>query len=192
MNRQTFSLSHWTKATFLGWFVGIILIIVLSSTLDSVGVEGVQFYLGVGLGAGIGFFQWRVLKEITGVNLSWLWSSLLGLGVPFLLFDLVSMYSAQPLGSKYLPLSVGTSAVFIAVLQYFILKKFSPAAHLWIIGSIAGWILAASAVLCIDYIKLIIHHNLALFIINLIMILGGGVVLGLITGLSIKKILGTK
>lgn len=189
MEQRTFSLFQWTKATFLGWFVGIILIVALSSALDSVGVEKLQFFLGVGLGAGVGFFQWRVLKKILGMRVTWLWTSLLGVGVPFLFFDFVSLYSAQPLGSYYLPLSVCTSAVFIGVLQYFILRKFLPKAHFWIIGSIAGWILAAATVLSIDYIKLIIHHNLALFVINLTMILGGGAVLGFITGSFLEKVL---
>ncbi len=59
-------------------------------------------------------------EKISAIKLEWTWASILGLGLPFFLFDLVSLYSAQPLGSKYLPLRVGTGAVVIGVLQYFI------------------------------------------------------------------------
>jgi hypothetical protein len=104
-----------------------------------------------------------------------------GLGIPFLIFDLISQYGS-PLGSYYLPLSVASGSILTSVLQFLILKKYSPKAGRWIFGCIAGWIFAAATVLSIDYIKLVIDHNWALFFINVVMILGGGVVLGLITG----------
>ena len=50
-------------------------------------------------------------------------------------------------------------------------------------------IFSGATVYGIDHIKLIIHRNLALFVINLTMILGGGAVLGLTTGSFLKKIL---
>lgn len=182
------SVAKWTLYTFMGWFVGILFMLALASFLDSIGIEKFQFFIGVGLGAGVGFFQWRVLKTHMGVSTHWIWSSVLGMGIPFLLFDLISLYSTKPLGAYYLPLSTVTGAIFISVLQFIILKKYSPKASWWIFGSMTGWVLAAATVLSIDYIKLILHSNWALFIINLIMILGGGVVLGVVTGKTLLEI----
>lgn len=181
--------AKWTFYTFMGWFTGIVFMLALASFLDSIGIEKFQFFIGVGLGAGVGFFQWRLLKAHLGVSTQWVWSSVLGMGIPFLLFDLISLYSAKSLGAYYLPLSTATGAIFISVLQFNVLKKYLPKASRWIFGSIAGWVLAAATVLSIDYIKLILHHNWALFIINLMMILGGGVVLGVITGKVLQAIL---
>lgn len=180
-NQQPPSVAKWTLYTFIGWFIGILFMLALASFLDSIGIEKFQFFIGVGLGAGVGFFQWWLLKRSVGITHHWIWSSVFGLGIPFLIFDLMSQYGS-PLGSYYLPLSVTSGSILTSILQFFILKKYSPKASRWIFGCIAGWILAAATVLSIDYIKLVIDHNWALFFINVVMILGGGVVLGLITG----------
>jgi hypothetical protein len=181
INQNNLSVARWTKATFFGWFAGIIFMLGLSGFLDSIGIEKFQFYIGGGLGAGVGVFQWWSLKKSVGITHQWVWSSLFGMGIPFLIFDLVSQYG-NPLGSYYLPLSVASGATLTSVLQFFILKKYSSKAGRWIFGCIVGWMLAAATVLSIDYIKFVIDHNWTLFFINVAMILGGGVVLGVVTG----------
>ena len=188
-HKNNLSIGRWTKFTFLGWFVGIFLLIGLSALLDSIGIEKFQFYVGVGLGAGVGFFQWRVLKKSMGTNPQWFWSSVLGMGIPFLIFDLVSQFSGHSLGDYNLPLSTCSGAILISLLQFRILKKYSQQANRWFFGSMAGWILAAATVLSIDYIKMIIHNNWVGFFINLTLILGGGVVLGFVTGKFLITIL---
>jgi hypothetical protein len=190
--QNNFSVSKWTKFTFLGWFVGIFLLIGLSAFLDSIGIEKFQFYIGVGLGAGVGFFQWRLLKKNFNMNHEWFWSSVLGMGIPFLIFDLASKFSAIQLGDFYLPLSTCSGAILISVLQFSILKNYSQHATRWIFGCTAGWILAAATVLSIDYLKNIIHNNWVGFFVNITMILGGGVVLGLVTGKVLISILKTE
>lgn len=114
---------------------------------------------------------------------------MVGLSLPFLIFDLVSQYSPRPLGEYYLPLSTFSGAVLTGLLQFNLLKKKSQQANRWIFGCITGWIFAGVTVLSIDYFKLIVHNNWASLIINLTMILGGGAVLGFITGKFLIAIL---
>lgn len=179
-------------ATFLGWFLGIVMILVVASTFDFIGLDGFQFSIGVGMGGGVGFLQWRALKKAIDMNINWIWASLLGLGFPFLINDIISIYFEKPLGSFFLPLCVGTGAVLISVLQFRILKKFSSRAHLWIPGCFAGWTMASLTVMSIDYVKLVIQGNWILFSINITLILGGGVVRGWITGKFLVKILNSR
>ena len=164
-NQQPLSVAKWTLYTFIGWFIGILFMLALASFLDSIGIEKFQFFMGVGLGAGVGVFQWWLLKKRVGITHHWIWSSVFGLGIPFLIFDLVSQYG-NPLGSYYLPISVASGAILTSIFQFFILKKYSPKAGRWIFGSIAGWMVAAATVLSIDYIKLVINHNWTLFLVK--------------------------
>lgn len=186
---EQLSTARWMKATFFGWFLGIFLIIALSGFFDSIGIEGFQFYLGIGMGASVGFMQWRVLKNAVGVDKKWIWYSILGLGIPFLLNDLLSKFADKPLGDYYLPVSIAIGGITIGVLQHLILNKHSSKSKWWILGGFAGWVLAAATVLGVDYTKYLSDNNLILFIANLLLILGGGVVLGFVTGKILTAIL---
>jgi hypothetical protein len=185
---KSLSLGRWTKVTALGWFLGIILILLLASLFDVMGIEGVQFVVGLGLGGGVGIIQHRALRKVLTRSTRWIWASTLGLGAPFLLFDLISNF-VQPLDAWYLPLSISLGAVTISVFQFGLLKKHTHQAIWWIPGCILGWVAAAMTVLSIDYIKLIMHNNWVLFGINLTLILGGGVVLGYVSGKFLVRIL---
>lgn len=180
-------MTRWIKATFLGWLVGVVLIVVLSSLLDAIGIEDMQFYLGVGMGAGVSFFQWRVLRKFVPVNSNWIWFSVLGMGIPFVIMDF--FMTAQT--SQKLVISISVCALITGVIQYFLLKQYSPKSQLWILASFLGWTLAALAIHAIDYtMKMrVVIPPLAGAFINLLLILGSGVVLGVITGIVLKRIL---
>ena len=55
------SLSRWVRATWLGWLLGIPLIVVLALLAEGVGVGGAQVCVGAGMGLGVGFMQRRAL-----------------------------------------------------------------------------------------------------------------------------------
>lgn len=183
-----FSVNRWTKATFWGWVIGIALILIISSFLDSIHIEHTQFYLGVGVGVGVGFTQWRLLKKFITIPSMWFWFSTVGMGVPFVLLDLIPN---EVLVHK-LPFSISSGAIFSGFLQYTILKKHFEKAKLWITGSFLGWVLGVLTVFIIDYtnnLKSVISSNLVLAAINLFLMLAGGIVLGIITGKTIRKII---
>lgn len=187
LKKKQFTITRWALATFWGWLLGVIFILLLSSFLDSVGIENMQFYLGVGMGAGVGFTQWFFLKKNTTIkSKSWIWFSMFGMGIPFIILDL-----ALTTSTSYKPvLGISFGALAMGLLQYAILKNYSSSAALWVYGCFAGWILAALTTFSINYTMRLsaIFSNIALAFINLFLILAGGIVLGIITGMVLKKI----
>ncbi len=186
---KQFTVIRWTKATFWGWLLGVVFILMISSFLDSIGIEGMQFYLGVGMGAGVGFAQWLSLKKYIQLNTNWIWFSILGMGVPFIIIDFIPNETIP----HKLPFSIPLGAITAGFLQYLLLKNHLQKANLWIIGSFIGWSLGVATVFIIDYtnhLKSIISLNLVIALVNLLLILAGGIILGVISGNTMKKILG--
>lgn len=178
-----FSIKRWT-ITFLGWLLGVVFILLLSGLLDSIGVEGFQFYLGLGMGAGVGVVQWLFHRKFSPISYLWILFSAFGMGIPFIIFDFV------PIAYK-LPLSVALGALTVALLQLTALKKYFQNAFLWIFGCFFGWIIAVATVFVIDFtmtIKVTGGMLLVMALLNLFIILAGGVFLGLISGITLKKI----
>lgn len=186
--KSDFVLKRWTKSIFLGWLLGVILIITLSSFLDSIGIQNMQFYLGIGMGTGVGLVQWVALRKIVALNVNWVWLSALGMGIPFVVLDLLLSGT-----NMYKPLfGISLGSLTLGLMQYSILKKYSKKAYLWIFGCFAGWTLAVSTVFMINFtmrLANILSSNLVLAFINLSLILAGGIVLGLVTGITLKKML---
>ncbi|MEK7724742.1 MAG: hypothetical protein AAB336_10365 [Acidobacteriota bacterium] len=186
--KKQFAIGKWILATFGGWFLGVILIMMLSGFLDSIGIEGMQFYLGLGMGAGVGLAQWLIFRKFSEMSPLWILFSALGMGIPFIILDLI------PIGtvSYKLALSVAFSALVVGLLQFLLLKKHSPKAYLWIFGSFIGWTLGVAIVFIINYtmlIKVTGYMNLVMALVNLLLILAGGIVLGVISGITLKKII---
>jgi len=80
-------LGQWVRATWAGWALGIPLIIALALVGEAVGIGGSQVLLGVGMGAGIGLMQSRAIRDMLHSSAPWLWSCVVGLGLPFLVTD---------------------------------------------------------------------------------------------------------
>ena len=185
--KHTFTIKRWLTATFLGWLLGVVFIIMLSSILDSIGIEGMQFYLGVGMGGGVGLAQWFFFRRQGFLNGHWIWTSLSGMGIPLVFFDLLAAGMAHKLA-----VSIAIGALLTGILQYHLLKRSFPKAFLWMPACFLGWTLAVGTVFIIDYtnqLKPWVSNNILLALINLFLILAGGIVLGLITGKGLKRIL---
>jgi len=176
---------RWIKFTFLGWLLGMALIIILSMILESMGITGMQFYVGVGMGAGVGLMQWLLLRKHIGMKSTWISASILGMGIPFILFDLFTNNS-----SYALLFSVSLGGLLSGMLQYELIKNLFPNATLWIRGSFIGWTISALTVQLINYTMTMVSSgmtNLLLALLNLGLILSGGLFLGLVTKITWKK-----
>ena len=182
-------LKHWMLATFFGWLLGIFLLIGLSGLLDSVGIDNMQFYIGLGMGAGVGFAQWRVLRVAIGMDKIWFLSSAIGIGLPFFAFDLIRLFTGHALGSWYIPVSILLASTLCGLVQQGVLLRMGFRARTWVFICISGWVLAALTVLSMDYLKHICDNRWIMFSVNLFLILFGGVVLGWITGLVLTRII---
>ena len=178
----------WTVWTSIGWLLGVMLIIVLSAPLDNEGAKDLQLYAGLGMGTGVGFMQWMLLKKFYHISINWLLFSLAGMGGTFLLLEL----SLSDTWLYKLPLCVAIGAGVTGVLQFLVLKHKSKIAALWILSSLVGWILAAIPVFSMEYtppLKTLIDSTSLIVLINLVLILSGGIILGAVTGFTIKRVI---
>lgn len=183
-----YSQKKWIRATFAGWVAGAVMIIVTSGIFDAVGLEGFQFYIGISMGGSIGFFQWRSVHTSVSFSTGWIWSSLAGMGIPFLIIDLLSKFGGLSLGSYYLPASIFTGGMLTGLLQHTVLKNRYAGVLRWIVVCWIGWIAASLTIFAIDFVTVNVR-NLAGFFINLTLIFSGGPVLGWVTGKTLVIIL---
>lgn len=179
------TIKSWLFSTFWGWLLGVVFILLFSGILDNAGIDGMQFYLGLGMGGGVGLTQWlRLRKE--GIGMNWFWANLLGMGIPFLLLDL-----AYPNVHDWkLPIGILVGAIVAGVLQANILKKLKVSSKYWILSTTLGWGIALLLLNLIDYTQQFKGsgiQNLFLALLNLGIILAGGIELGITTGWVIRS-----
>jgi hypothetical protein len=186
------TLKRWISASFRGWLSGVFAVIATSGAFDAVGLEGYQFYLGISMGGCVGFFQWRTLSHVSRIGSAWIWSAFFGLGIPFLLFDLLKKYGGYVPGEHSLQYTIALGGAVTALWQTLIMRHFGYHASRWFLSSWSGWILAAATILAVDHTKMITNNNWALFVINLSLIVSGGAVLGAVTGPALVSIVGHK
>lgn len=86
--------ARWVRHTFFGWLLGFVMVIVLAIAWDVVG-GGAQFMVGVGMGAGVGYAQWRLARHWFDADRRWVWASVIGMGTPFVLGDIVAAVGVQ-------------------------------------------------------------------------------------------------
>ncbi len=174
---QTIKFKQWIAYNFIGWFLGAVFIIVLSGVLDSIGIENMQFYLGIGIGAGVSFMQWILLRKHFNIGFQWISSAIIGMGLCFIVFDLIP---SSMLAHK-LPFSMLSGSLLSGILQsrYLGLDRRKK---LWILLSVLAWCLATLTVFSVDYTKHLHAPIWFRFVLNLSLILSGGLVMGLVTG----------
>jgi len=166
-------LLRWVIASTLGWLLGFFLVILLALSWDGLGIGVVQFMVGVGMGAGVGLMQGRIAREWLGSVRPWFWATTLGLGIPFVLADLLSAVVPFSLG-----MWIGAGALLVGVLQARLLRPHGVRAVWWVPASAAGWLIAASPTA---------FEVGGLGLIGTVLV--GGAALGLVTGLPLDAAL---
>ncbi|HRI30739.1 MAG TPA: hypothetical protein PLI74_03800 [Candidatus Kapabacteria bacterium] len=186
---KPFSLFRWILDSFWGWLLGIILILVLSSLLDSIGIENVQFYVGMGVITGISLAQYRHIRNYFHQNISWIVWSIFSFSIPFILLDGIKYYGLYSFSQNSLVFCVCMGTLMLSINQYFLLRKTISHPLSWLVFSIVGWSFAGLATFALEYIPLLIKNNWIVFSINLALILSGGILIGISTGMAVQKIL---
>lgn len=126
--------ARWVRATTLGWLLGFLLVVLLALAWDLVG-GGAQFVVGVGMGAGVGLLQARVVGPRVPSKRAWAVASTVGMGAPFALWDLGSIAGLGALFS--LPVCALAGALFAGLLQARLLGD--SARPRWVLASVLGW-----------------------------------------------------
>jgi hypothetical protein len=127
-------LARWVRATTIGWLLGFLLVILLAMAWDLV-AGGAQFMVGVGMGGGVGLMQARVVGARVPSQRAWVVASTVGMGAPFVLWDLGSIAGLGALFS--LPVCALAGALFAGLLQARLLG--GPARPRWVLASVLGW-----------------------------------------------------
>lgn len=179
------SLRPWIRITFLGWLLGIVLVVAIALVGEVAGVHGSQLVVGLGMGLGVGFAQERALRPLLGASQSWRWVTTIGLSAPFLLFDLARVVG---LGLPYsLYIAVAVAGLTAGLAQARLLAPHGVDASRWVIASGAGWTGAAVAAALADSMtrwSTIRGLPGALLYLGLVGL--GGVVLGLATSVPLR------
>ena len=185
--KKSFPLKKWLIYNFFGWLIGTILVLILSSSFDTIGIEDVQFFVAVGIGLGIGTAQWIVLKRITDIKTNWITVTVLGLTIPFLIADTLRYFELLNLKSLLIPVCVGIGSLLVGFFQSKLLIKYNVGIFNWVVISFFSWILIALAVYSVEYTNLISQNVWFGFVTNLILLLSGGIILGIITGKHLAR-----
>jgi hypothetical protein len=170
------------RGTFVGYLLGFVLIILGGIAGDLIGLPGSDFIVGIGMGVGIGYAQGRVARQWLGATRHWVWASVIGLGGLFLVEDLVAAAWSEFDSLHSLQLDVTIGGLFVGLLQRRILCSHSERANWWVPACVVGWGLAA-------WTASVTFTGALDAILNLGMILMGGVVLGVVTGGALVWIL---
>lgn len=173
--------SRWLRATFYGWVLGFFLIVIMALIWDTFG--GGQFMIGVGMGAGVGYMQGRVMKPLLGGSTNWWLTSTVGMGLPFLAWDL-----SGPLQLS-IPFSLMGSVIvgsgLVGVSQWLLLRGQSSRAAWWIPATVVGWSLPVVLIATGDGDSVL--GSWGAFVSTGAMLLGG-LILGSIGGQALKAI----
>lgn len=130
----------WLRATWLGWLLGVPCIVLLALAAEAVHLGGLQVFVGTGMGLGVGLLQARHVRRCGLSARSWILASALGLGLPFLAWDV-----AVALGTTwtyYLAGCVATGGLIVGLWQGQLLKRHLAAPAGWVVGCTLGWGLA--------------------------------------------------
>jgi len=138
-------LKLWVRACFFGWLIGLAIVILLSlvGNLLTGGFEAdVQFMVGLGMGAGVGYMQARALARWLNRPNQWTAASTVGMGALFVVRDLV-VVSGHALPYS-LPLYVLVGGAIAGFWQGRLLRRASAHAGLWPIAAVIGWSIPAA------------------------------------------------
>ena len=174
---------RWVIATTLGWLLGFVLVIVQALIWDAIGAR-VQLIVGVGIGAGVGYMQSRMIGEWIDSPLRWLWASLLGMGTPFVIWDLAAVFGFGRVLA--LPHCVLIGSVLVGILQGRLLRPRFRRAWWWIPACVVGWGLPAGAI-ALEQAGLL---PVLTRVLSLVAMFAGGVIVGAVTGLALLWIAG--
>jgi len=178
----------WVRGTFAGWLLGFVLVVLAAIGGDLIGVEegDSQFMVGIAMGVGVGYAQGRVGRKWFGAASRWTWASTIGLGVPFVVWDLVSAIWSEY--SFSLPLVVVICGFLVGFLQRPIIRFHSNRANWWVPASVGSWTLAAGTAAVSGAFPS--GPSAGWFaLLSVGMILLGGLVLGIVTGGALVWIL---
>jgi hypothetical protein len=175
---------RWTRATWLGWLLGIPIIAALALVGEAVGVGGAQFIVGAGMGAGIGWMQGRLVRRVLPKWGPWFWASVVGLAAPFLVTDVAKVVGWNV--AYVLFVCVAAGGLIVGGWQAILLRARFRKTLWWAAASALGWTLAAATSALADpLLRSRSIRGIGGALLYLGLIASGGLLLGLVTGVCL-------
>jgi hypothetical protein len=176
------SVTRWIRATFLGWILGVPLVALFAIIGENVRFGGAYVWVGLGMGAGVGIMQQRVLRTAR-----WALACALGLALPMLAADILRKTGHETRYGLQVALALGGIAV--GVLQARVLRFDTERTVWWTLASVVGWSAAAAFAVSADV--LVQAHRVAGLAgagAYLGLVVAGGLALGITTGLALTRL----
>jgi len=175
---EKYFLILWIMANAVGWILGVIVALMLAALQETIHL-GNAVYIGLGMGWTVGLAQWLVARKWFGATIRWMWAPALGMTTSFLFADLLRLDQSV----AALPLFAAIGGLLTGLLQKDLPRSRSSLARRWAIVSAVAWMCPALLVA----VLLVPGHPRTLLesVRNLGSIASGGVVLGIITGVSL-------
>lgn len=164
-------------ATSTGWLLGIFVLfaVLFAGEIMNAG-ESWLLVCVAGMATVVGCMQQRVLTSGGTSSKWWMWSTAIGMGMGFVLFDLLNMIWEQP--SYPLRWDAPLGGLLTGLLQLRVLRKLSIRPHWWVPVCLVGWTLAS---LTAEFGGTPLGFSLGPWF-SLGTMLFAGVILGLVTG----------
>jgi hypothetical protein len=183
---STIPFRGWLRATWFGWLLGIPVIILFALAGEMMGVGGSQVFVGAGLGAALAIFQGRAIAPLGVRPIAWRISCVFGLAVPFLAYDIATLFGAELAFS--LPIAATAGGALVGVWQALLLRDRVRGAPWWIPVTTVGWALAAVAVYAADHlVRGTGSRGVSGALLFLVLVAAGGLLLGAVTGTALSQ-----
>jgi len=189
----TLTKSKWLWYTTAGWFTGFVFSLLIGLPLEAIGI-GNQSMIGIGMGAGVGLLQARLVRRYGISAKDWFWTTFSGMSIPYITYDVLAV-KIKLVPEEVLPFATAIGSLMVGGLQYhYLLKSISKKSTSWILLTCAGWTLAHISLSALNpnFIKQFHLPVILQFIFAVTIIVCGGPLLGLITGWKMVSILKPK
>jgi hypothetical protein len=194
--------SRWIWFSFAGWFIGLVFMLASIDPVSKLKIE--IFWIGASMSAGLGLMQWLAIRKLPHITINWLWFTIVGIGGVYLFFNVVylffnSLHVFDNLKTDNMVFIVPIASPFggwlAGWLQHrYILAQISPTSKRWIWRSSLSWL--ACSIVIISYMEAAgvygFHHYAIGKVMNTIIVLSGGPMIGWITGTTLVSILNEK
>jgi hypothetical protein len=181
---SSITLGRWIRSTWIGWLIGVPLIVIFALLGEMLGIGGSQGLVGLGMGAGVGWMQRRVLAPVLDRSIRWLWATMIGLSIPFVGYDLLRLMNVEMAFSLYVAVAIGGGIV--GLWQGLILVPLGVSLAAWMLASLAGWSAAAAMAGAIPVTAG--PSGIAGALLYLATVAVGGAIPGLVTGLVLRRV----
>lgn len=137
-------LRRWVLFNGIAWLIGIIVAFVIGYFIVNLFYpEENNLIVGFCPGIVVGYAQWLVIKKYFKISAWWIFASAIGMGIPdviaVILFELNGIETLVGIMPVDLAIRFFIGGLITGILQFNLLKPFTPKYKFWLIASPLAW-----------------------------------------------------